>query len=166
MSYSLEISVPFSFYNTTTYSTFIFSQIECDDGCDVPLWKRKRYLVFILTCFGFLNIAFMRNCFGVVILEMTAEKNIQLENGTWTLKREFEWDSKMQGYILSIFSYGFIITQFLGGLICAKFGGIRVLATGVGISSIIALSTPVVSQYGHEWVMVLRFLQGLAEVKS
>ncbi|XP_055704456.1 sialin-like isoform X2 [Phlebotomus papatasi] len=105
----------------------------------------------------------MRNCFSVVILEMTAEKNIQLENGTWTLKREFEWDSKMQGYILSIFSYGFIITQFLGGLICAKFGGIRVLSAGVGMTSIMTLATPVVSQYGYKWVMALRFLQGLLE---
>lgn len=35
----------------------------------------------------------------------------------------FEWDSATKGIILGSFFYGYIFTQFIGGLAGTKFGG-------------------------------------------
>lgn len=55
---------------------------------------------------------------------MTEEKLIYVyENGTKIYEKEFDWDSKQQGLVLSSFFYGYACTQFIGGIIAAKFGG-------------------------------------------
>jgi ACS family sodium-dependent inorganic phosphate cotransporter len=54
---------------------------------------------------------------------MTEWKPIEHENGTTTYYQEFDWNSKQQGLILSSFFYGYVSTQFIGGIIAAKIGG-------------------------------------------
>jgi ACS family sodium-dependent inorganic phosphate cotransporter len=57
-------------------------------------------------------------------IAMTEEKLVHIyENGTEVYEREFDWDSKQQGLVLSSFFYGYACTQFIGGVIAAKFGG-------------------------------------------
>lgn len=38
-------------------------------------------------------------------------------------EQEFPWDSKDRGLILSSFFWGYIMTQFIGGLLGARLGG-------------------------------------------
>lgn len=54
---------------------------------------------------------------------MTELRNVTLANGTVIQERYFEWNSRDQGLVLSSFFYGYILTQFLGGLLGAKIGG-------------------------------------------
>ena len=54
---------------------------------------------------------------------MTENKLIVHENGTEEWYKEFDWDTKQQGLVLSSFFYGYICTQFIGGIIAAKIGG-------------------------------------------
>lgn len=44
-------------------------------------------------------------------------------NGTVVYEKYFDWNSKQQGLVLSSFFYGYACTQFIGGIIAAKFGG-------------------------------------------
>lgn len=43
--------------------------------------------------------------------------------GLYIQEQDFPWDSKEKGLILSSFFWGYIMTQFLGGLFGAKIGG-------------------------------------------
>lgn len=54
---------------------------------------------------------------------MTENRTITHDNGTITYERYFDWNSKQQGVVLSSFFYGYICTQFIGGIIAAKIGG-------------------------------------------
>lgn len=76
--------------------------------------------------FGFFNVYALRVNLSVAIIAMTEVKNVTLENGTIVEQQEFEWSSTQQGIILSSFFYGYILTQFAGGLLANKLGGHRV----------------------------------------
>lgn len=39
---------------------------------------------------------------------------------------EFDWNSKEQGFILSSFFYGYIMTMFASGILANKIGGRKV----------------------------------------
>lgn len=54
---------------------------------------------------------------------MTEEKPVDLGNGTIVMRKEFDWSTSQQGLVLSSFFYGYACTQFIGGIMAAKFGG-------------------------------------------
>lgn len=77
--------------------------------------------------FGFFNVYALRVNLSVAIVSMTEVKTVVLENGTTIETQEFDWSSTQQGVILSSFFYGYILTQFVGGLLANKLGGHRVI---------------------------------------
>ncbi|XP_059615123.1 vesicular glutamate transporter 1-like [Phlebotomus argentipes] len=115
---------------------------------DVSIWKRKRYLVFLLLSLGFMCVAFMKICLAVAIVEMAGDDH------------DFDWDTRKQGFVISTFLYGYITSQLLGGLACRKFSPIHIFSTGVGVAGLLAILLPSVAELGYEWVMVLRIVQG------
>ncbi|XP_055688588.1 vesicular glutamate transporter 1-like [Lutzomyia longipalpis] len=139
---------------------------EKNETDDVPVWKRKRYLVYFLTSLIFINLALMRYYIAVTILEMTAEHFVTQANGTIIKEQEFSWSSKQQGVILSSFAYGYITAQFFGGFICAKIGGINVLGFGAGIAAIFTFLTPSIAHLGYPWLMTTRAIEGLLQGAS
>ena len=77
---------------------------------------------------------------------------------------EFLWTTSMQGYILSSFFYGYVITQIPFGLLAKKYGAMRFLGWGMLINSVFAFLVPVAArQGGAPWLIVVRFIQGLGE---
>lgn len=54
---------------------------------------------------------------------MTENRTIINDDGSKSYQQDFNWDSKQQGLVLSSFFYGYACTQFIGGVIAAKFGG-------------------------------------------
>ena len=38
-------------------------------------------------------------------------------------KEGFDWDARMQGLVLSSFSFGYVTTQLVGGILAEQFGG-------------------------------------------
>lgn len=77
---------------------------------------------------------------------------------------EFKWSSSLQGYILSSFFYGYVITQIPFGLMSKRYGALRFLGYGMLINSIFAFLVPVAAREGGVvWLSVVRFIQGLGE---
>lgn len=77
--------------------------------------------------FGFFNVYALRVNLSVAIIAMTEVKNVTLEDETVEQVQEFDWTSTQQGVILASFFYGYILTQFVGGLLANKLGGHRVI---------------------------------------
>lgn len=86
-------------------------------------WKKRRYVVAILTFLGCFTSYILRVNLSVAIVAMTAEVRKIDKNGNEYFEKEFDWDSKTQGLVLSSFFYGYISTQLLGGLLSTRIGG-------------------------------------------
>lgn len=74
----------------------------------------------------------------------------------------FNWDKKAQGLILSIYFYGYILTQVPGGYLSSKYGGVKVVFVSNLLASIFTLLTPVFSRWGFIPACLCRFLCGLS----
>lgn len=123
-----------------------------------------RYLMAVLAFLGFVNIYGMRVNFSITLVEMVTRSNVSTENGTWNFHQAFDWDREQQGILLSAFFWGYIVTQFPGGLLACKFGGHKVYGFGILLTAVLTVLTPVAAKYGSfRWIMVLRILEGLAE---
>lgn len=91
-----------------------------------PVWKKRRYLLVLLTFLGFINVYTLRINLSVGIVAMTQNTTIEHPDGSVTYEQAFDWNSKQKGLILSSFFYGYICTQMIGGFIANKIGGSRV----------------------------------------
>lgn len=77
---------------------------------------------------------------------------------------EFNWSSSLQGYILSSFFYGYVVTQIPFGILSKRYGALRFLGWGMFINSVFAFMVPIAARSGGEgWLIVVRFIQGLGE---
>ncbi|XP_069689174.1 putative inorganic phosphate cotransporter isoform X1 [Periplaneta americana] len=76
---------------------------------------------------------------------------------------EYIWDSKLQGWILSSFFYGYVLTQIPFGILAKKYGAKYFLGVGMLINSLFGLLVPLGANGGIEWLIVVRFIQGLGE---
>lgn len=78
---------------------------------------------------------------------------------------EFDWDEKTQGLILSAFYWGYVIMHIPGGLLAQKFGGKHTLGFGILSTAIFTLLTPFAARQSANWLIALRFFEGLGEVR-
>ncbi|XP_031343254.1 sialin-like [Photinus pyralis] len=127
------------------------------------IWKRRRYVVAIMVFFGFFNKFLLRANLSVAIVSMTSKTEVILENGTVAYIREFDWDSKIQGYVLSSFFYGYLITQVAGGWLAAKFGGKYIFGTGIAATGALTIISPFVAKQSFYLLIAVRALDGLFE---
>ncbi|XP_018906661.2 sialin isoform X2 [Bemisia tabaci] len=152
--------------------------MECNTKTDLPkppllgskwqFWKQRRYLVAFLAFLGFFNVYTLRVNLSVAIVAMTTGQILKekLENGTTvisTMPKEFDWDSKLQGLILSSFFYGYICTQLFGGWLGARIGGARVYGVGVAVTALLTLITPPLARLNVNFLIALRIIEGLFE---
>lgn len=77
---------------------------------------------------------------------------------------EFVWETDLQGYILSSFFYGYVLTQIPFGILAKKYGNIYFLGVGMLINSLFGLLVPIAAHMGIYWLIAVRFIQGLGEV--
>ncbi|ODN03400.1 putative inorganic phosphate cotransporter [Orchesella cincta] len=76
---------------------------------------------------------------------------------------EFHWNLAEQGVILGSFFWGYVLTQFPGGLLATKYGGKWTLGLGLFVTAIFAILTPMLART-HIYLLVLaRVIQGLGE---
>lgn len=78
----------------------------------------------------------------------------------------FEWDSKQQGYLLSSFFWGYVITQIPFGILAKRYGAKYFLGIGMLINSIFGLLVPQSAKWGYWPLIIVRFIQGLGEVSN
>ncbi|XP_031636923.1 sialin-like [Contarinia nasturtii] len=141
----------------------------------------KRFITGIM---GFLAIVVaitMRECLSVAITEMVVplksfgRKNdsiicpidnassVRNSNYTSMDGTRYNWSQEQQGWILSSFYIGYVISHIPSGLLAEKFGGKWPMSLAVLILAICTIATPMALQYGgYEVFIVLRILMGLS----
>ncbi|CRK89117.1 CLUMA_CG002510, isoform A [Clunio marinus] len=76
---------------------------------------------------------------------------------------EFEWTTSKQGWILSSFFYGYVLTQIPFGILAKKYGSLGFLGWGMFINSVFGFLVPISAHWGVGWLIIVRFIQGLGE---
>ncbi|KAG7199642.1 hypothetical protein KM043_014236 [Ampulex compressa] len=142
-----------------------YGTVKYDDDISLSwkFWKQRRYVVALLAFVGFFTCYILRVNLSVAIVAMTANHIKVDENGTIYHEREFDWDSKTQGLVLSSFFYGYISTQLLGGWLAARIGGKRVFAIGIGATSLFTIITPPLARMSVYILVGLRIVEGIFE---
>ncbi|KMY95886.1 putative inorganic phosphate cotransporter [Drosophila simulans] len=77
---------------------------------------------------------------------------------------EYDWTEAEKSYIFSSFFWGYILTQFLGGYLCKRFGVKGVMFWGVFVSGVCSALTPLFIGFGG-WKAYcgIRVIMGLAQ---
>ncbi|XP_057650844.1 putative inorganic phosphate cotransporter isoform X2 [Diorhabda carinulata] len=149
-------------------------------------WFGTRHTVTFMLFLGMANAYIMRTNMSVAIVAMvnhTAighsshdsaisvddECGVEINvNDTKTpvkseLEGEFVWPTDVQGYVLSSFFYGYVITQIPFGILAKRYGNIYFLGVGMLINSLFGLLVPIAAEMGIWWLIAVRFIQGLGE---
>lgn len=76
----------------------------------------------------------------------------------------YEWNEFIQGWILSSFYIGYVLTHVPGGVLAERFGGKYTLGLGILSTAIFTLLTPLAVESGGAYALIaLRILMGLGE---
>ena len=119
-------------------------------------WSISALRVLALMVFwGQVQNYMLRGNLSILIVAMVTPP----ENGTTTM----DWDEFDRGMILSSFSYGYIITQILGGRLTEIYGIKVVYGTSLLLTAFGALLTPVVSKASFWGFFFLRLCMGIFE---
>lgn len=86
-----------------------------------------------------------------------------LSNGSEVFEQDFDWNSQQKGLVLSSFFYGYICTQFVGGYLGYHFGGNKIFAIGIGVTSLLTLVTPVAAKHSLYMLLAVRIVEGIFE---
>ncbi|CAD6999510.1 unnamed protein product [Ceratitis capitata] len=126
--------------------------------------------------FAMLNAYTMRICLSTAITELVVKKNRTDESGEQAVcvadsldsesnsGGEYEWSEELQGYILSSFYIGYILTHIPGGLLAEKFGGKWTLSLGILSTAFFTVITPLaIINGGATWLIIVRILMGIGE---
>lgn len=90
-------------------------------------------------------------------------RNVTLSNGSEIHEQYFEWNSQQKGLVLSSFFYGYICTQFVGGYLGYHFGGNKIFAIGIGVTSLLTLLTPIAANFSIYMLLAVRIIEGIFE---
>ncbi|RZF32931.1 hypothetical protein LSTR_LSTR014108 [Laodelphax striatellus] len=143
-------------------------------------WIGTRHKVTFLLFLGMANAYIMRTNMSVAIVAMVnqtalpKDSNLALDdecgadtyhsNQTESHKDgQFVWDTTQQGFLLSSFFYGYVITQIPFGILSKKYGAKYFLGVGMLINSVFGLLVPLSANMGFIWLVAVRFIQGLGE---
>ncbi|XP_055604465.1 sialin-like [Uranotaenia lowii] len=138
--------------------------LKTSDGIAAPMWmfwKRRRYIVVLMAFLGFMNVYTMRVNLSVAIVAMTENRTIVDADGGVHYESDFQWDSKVKGFILSSFFYGYLITMLPGGYIANKLGAHNVYGVGIAVTSLLTLLTPLATTAGAWCLILVRVLVGM-----
>ncbi|VVC38183.1 Major facilitator superfamily,Major facilitator superfamily domain [Cinara cedri] len=119
-------------------------------------WKQRRNQVAFLAFFGFFNVFLLRVNLSVSIVAMSTALDLGTTN-------EFDWSMELRGAILSSFFYGYFFTQIIGGVLGAKFGGVRLIGISIFITGFLTVLTPVAARFSVFLVIGLRAIEGIFE---
>ncbi|KAF7273182.1 putative inorganic phosphate cotransporter isoform X2 [Rhynchophorus ferrugineus] len=148
-------------------------------------WFGTRHFVTFMLFLGMANAYVMRTNMSVAIVAMVNQTAIGVDTGSTSVDEEcnavlsnttstststssdsggvFVWETDTQGYVLSSFFYGYVITQIPFGILAKKYGNIYFLGVGMLINSVFGLLVPVAAYMGIGWLVAVRFIQGLGE---
>lgn len=79
------------------------------------------------------------------------------------MAQQYGWDIATQGWILSSFFMGYLVTQLIGGWWATRIGGRALLAFGVLWWSVFTVLTPLAASYSLRALIAARIGMGLGE---
>ncbi|XP_060816803.1 putative inorganic phosphate cotransporter isoform X2 [Bombus pascuorum] len=142
----------------------------------------SRHIVTLMLFLGMANAYVMRTNMSVAIVAMInhtaivnkeeeapvnecgfVNSSITSDHGGKSSDGQFVWDSTKQGYLLSSFFYGYVITQIPFGILAKRYGSKYFLGVGMLINSLFGLLVPMSARFGYYYLMGVRFIQGLGE---
>ncbi|XP_039292775.1 putative inorganic phosphate cotransporter isoform X1 [Nilaparvata lugens] len=148
----------------------------------VKAWIGTRHKVTFLLFLGMANAYIMRTNMSVAVVAMVNQTALPKDEGVdvddecgvnsyYTTNNhteahkdgQFIWDTTQQGFLLSSFFYGYVITQIPFGILSKKYGAKYFLGVGMLINSVFGLLVPVSANMGFMWLVAVRFIQGLGE---
>lgn len=98
----------------------------------------------------------LRSNLSVAIVQM-------VDNSSNKDFEEFNWDESTQSLILSSFFWGYVVGMLPAGEITQKYGARYLILGSILVCSILNLLTAVSASLGYEYVLLLRFLQGMCQ---
>jgi MFS family permease len=141
------------------------SAVEHDKRSFLKLLLRKdccpcipaRYVLAVMGFLGFMNVYALRANLSMAIIKMVNS------SANATLHDQFNWSKEEEGWILSAFFYGYIITQVPGGYLAGKLGGRWVYGIGIVMTAVLSLLTPLAARVHFGALIALRALEGFFE---
>ncbi|XP_065208349.1 sialin-like [Planococcus citri] len=124
------------------------------------LWFSKRFLVLILMFSGYFFAVSLKVSVNIIIIEMTTNKNITVDNEIVQKEAEFDWDSKTIGLVQGSLNYGLFFAAF-GGYLATKFGGSVTYGVATAIESALTILNPMFIEWGVFAFIACRGLVGL-----
>ncbi|XP_068081868.1 vesicular glutamate transporter 1 [Anabrus simplex] len=133
-------------------------------GAQWCFWRRRRYVLAVLAFLGFINLYTLRINLSVAIVAMTTPHHTRLENGTVVeTAADFDWDSRIQGLLLSSFFYGYTASQLPGGWVALRVGGTKLFGMGIAGTALLTLLTPPLANISVYILIAIRIVEGLLE---
>ncbi|KAK7604382.1 hypothetical protein V9T40_005568 [Parthenolecanium corni] len=129
---------------------------------DAKFYKRKRYLVAAFVFLGWIVIYILRMNLSINIVDMTSDRIITVGNETWIRKAEFNWSLKEKGLILSAFFWGYA-ASFLGAFVAEKYGGVTTFGTGIALTGLLTILSPILIHWNLTAYILARILEGVFE---
>ncbi|XP_064641105.1 vesicular glutamate transporter 2-like [Lineus longissimus] len=145
-----------------------FQSVEDGGAEEKPIKKLcfqmipKRIVVSFMMFLGCANMGVLRSVLSVAIVGMTTNHTVRNVNGTEVLEGGFQWNSRLQGVVLSSFFYGYVLTQIPGGWLANRYGGKIVFGIGTAVTGLLTLILPVCAKENVYYIIALRTCQGLA----
>ncbi|KAK3883291.1 hypothetical protein Pcinc_012328 [Petrolisthes cinctipes] len=78
----------------------------------------------------------------------------------YELEGEFDWSETIQGLVLGSFSYGYIMTQVVGGRLAERYGAKWVFGVSILSGGVANLLTPTAARLHYGVLIALRAMQG------
>ncbi|KAM7352154.1 uncharacterized protein ACRADG_004794 [Cochliomyia hominivorax] len=139
----------------------------------------QRFILMIMGFFAAVNAYTMRICLSMTIPALVIPRNYSDENFSTThcpivgtnfketempISGTHNWSQSLQGFILSSFYIGYVITHIPGGEFAKTFGAKWVLSLGLLFTAIFTLLTPLTINFAeHVGLVIIRILMGLGE---
>uniref|UniRef100_A0A8C5G956 Sialin n=1 Tax=Gouania willdenowi TaxID=441366 RepID=A0A8C5G956_GOUWI len=142
-----------------------------------PACGSARYCLAFLSSYGFFVVYALRVNLSVAMVDMLNSTHTQSNHSGSVCPSQpspdrpkhnrtaavYDWDSNTQGWILSSFFYGYIITQIPGGYLAGRLGPKWLMGFGILGTVVFTLLTPVAADLGAAYLIVLRALEGVGE---
>lgn len=112
----------------------------------------------------------LRVNFSIIIIAMTkpimpngTASLMETDNGSF-VDDSFNWSKKEEGLLLSAYFYGYIFPNLLGGFLSEKFGGRKVIFTGMLLSAVITGLSPLAANDNFIYMFASRLVLGVMGV--
>ncbi|XP_053607893.1 putative inorganic phosphate cotransporter [Plodia interpunctella] len=149
------------------------------------LFIPQRYVLGVMGLFALANSFTMRVCLSMTITQMVVHvessehivgetcpdpeytANSNVTNVTAVIidnHDRYDWSESTQGFLLSAFYYGYILTHLPGGLLAEKFGGKWTVGVGLLVTSLATIVSPLAVKFGGATgLFFIRALEGAGE---